>query len=322
MSTSTLTKRWNPFKKLAKVFARAVAFVAKALPVIAKAVAPFLPACVAHALTAAANIASNILNVYASLLNAVATGKLTQALHLGLGLQPPRSMLDDSPWGNQVKIYEWNPPNAYGSAGLVPSWDNDGYKGVLLYCVNCGINGNIAMTGTLGANIRSGLTSAAIDVHGNMYAGLYMGLYAKAKYEKEFSLELLSVGLPGLSIPDVVTIGPELKLDISTTIGVSAMGQALAGGSLTWPAITAHLDLINSRNSYQSGFRPNIDHKFELDEEIEVSISLGTPVSLGIGVDILKGKWEKDASVSLMHGICFGHEELTSSSLRTLQQSS
>jgi len=231
-------------------------------------------------------------------------------------------MLDDSPWGNQVKIYEWNPPGAYGSANIVPDWDNDGYKGVLLYCVDCGITGNIAMTGTLGASAISGLTTAAVDVTGNMYAGLYMGLYARAKYEKEFEMELLSVGLPGLSIPDVVTIGPELKLSISTTIGVSAMGKALAGGSLTWPAITAHLDLIHSANSYQSGFRPNIDHKFELDEEIEVSIALGTPVTLAIGVDILKGKWEKDASVSLIQRICHSSGELTYSSSRTLPQSS
>ena len=72
----------------------------------------------------------------------------------------------------------------------------------------------------------------------------------------------------------------------------------LVGGALDWPAINANLDFMNHANSYQSGFKPTFTRYFEANGSVTVVADLGLPVSLGIGIDILKGKYSKEIDVS------------------------
>ena len=69
--------------------------------------------------------------------------------------------------------------------------------GVEIYCVNCGVRGSIKATGSISATPLRVVKSASIGVSGDMYIGMYIGVNAYAKWEKEWEKEIFSKGLPG-----------------------------------------------------------------------------------------------------------------------------
>jgi len=168
----------------------------------------------------------------------IATGKYDQSLSLGLNMVPPNTMLEDSPWGDALKFYSWS-PDAGGEAWEASAYALDQIQGSLMgleaepepgvefYCINCGISGKMTAVGSIQATVFEGIKSAQIGVHGNLYAGLYLGVNAFAKYEKKYEKELFNKGLPGWSIPGIVNLDPMLTLGVEAGIAIEAEGQLL-----------------------------------------------------------------------------------------------
>ncbi|KAK5093496.1 hypothetical protein LTR70_004672 [Exophiala xenobiotica] len=122
----------------------------------------------------------------------IATGKYDQLLSLGLNMVPPNTMLEDSPWGDALKFYSWS-PDAGGEAWEASAYALDQIQGSLMgleaepepgfefYCINCGISGQMTAVGSIQATVFEGIKSAQIGVHGNLYAGSYLGVNVFAK---------------------------------------------------------------------------------------------------------------------------------------------
>lgn len=187
-----------------------------------------------------ADIGISIVKQAVKIVTFIATGKYDQSLSLGLNMVPPNTMLEDSPWGDTVKSYSWS-PDAGGEAWEASAYALDQIQGSLMgleaepepgvefYCINCGISGKMTAVGSIQATVFEGIKSAQIGVHGNLYAGLYLGVNAFAKYEKTYEKELFNKGLPGWSIPGIVNLGPMLTLCVEADIAIEAEGQLLTG---------------------------------------------------------------------------------------------
>ena len=269
-----------------------VVAVVKVVAVVVKAV---VKAVVAVAV-AVVNVAVAVAKVTVALaINAIklvefaVTGQYSNSLTLPVNIGPPSAVMSDSPWGQAFKMYTFKVGGEDEKFSATKTiLDNmasdllgeaDPEPGVELYCVNCGVRGSVKATGTINATPLSGIKQASIGVSGNMYVGLYIGVNAFAKWEKEWEKEIFEKGLPGWSIPGIVTLGPKITLSAKATIGVEAEGQLLTGASLTWPAFQATLDFAHPDRSSQSGWTPELDHVFQTHGSVTASAALGLPVS-------------------------------------------
>ncbi|KAK5956674.1 hypothetical protein OHC33_002160 [Knufia fluminis] len=299
----------NAVKAVVKAVVNVVVAVVQAVVIVVKEVVKRAEEVFLPIIKKVVDIGISIVKQAVKIVVFIATGKYDQSLSLGLNMVPPATMLEDSPWGDALKFYSWS-PDAGGEAWEASAYALDQIQGTLMgleaepepgvefYCINCGISGKMTAVGSIQATPLSGVKSAQIGVHGNLYAGLYLGVNAFAKYEKKYEKELFSRGLPGWSIPGIVNLGPMLTLGVEAGITIEAEGQLLTGASLSWPAFEATLDFIDDKQSSQSGWTPNIDHKFQVAGTLSAEASLGLPVSVEFGIDLLNKKFKRTVALT------------------------
>ncbi|PTB41827.1 hypothetical protein M441DRAFT_46936 [Trichoderma asperellum CBS 433.97] len=243
----------------------------------------------------------------------LATGNYVNSFNIPFNMGPPPVMLDTSPWGEGFKFYEWTPDKggefwdaqeaAIDKIKGVILGDADPEPSIELWCVNCGVNGNFKVTGSFHYTIASGLTEGQIVMQGNLNAGLFLGLNAFAEWDPTKEYDFVTEGLPGFAIPDIISVGPSLALGISVDLDIQAVGQYLVGASLTWPALSATLDFVHHANSQQSGWVPRVGDRVQADGSLTVSSTLGLPITLGFGINVLNGKYSKEIKLVDTPGI-------------------
>jgi hypothetical protein len=118
-------------------------------------------------------------------------------------------------------------------------------------------------TGSLGVSATKGFYQGSVSLSGNIQAGLALGVNGFATYSATKDVSIISAGLPGFSIPKIVTIGPSLTVGLNSNIQINAIGQVLVGTTYTWPAISAVLDIIDNSKSTHSGFTPTVSKTFD-----------------------------------------------------------
>jgi hypothetical protein len=283
-----------------------VAVVAPIVQAVVKAVVAVAEVVVSVAVAVAKVTVALAVNAI-KLVEFAVTGEYSNSLTLPVNIGPPATVLSDSPWGQAFKMYTFKvgeEDEAFSATKTILDnmaedllGETDPEPGVELYCVNCGVRGAVTATGTINATPLSGIKQASIGVNGNMYVGLYIGVNAFAKWEKEWEKEIFEKGLPGWSIPGIVTLGPKISLSAKATIGVEAEGQLLTGASLTWPGFQATLDFKNPSSSSQSGWTPQLDHVFQTHGGVTATAALGLPVSLWFGIDILDGLFKEGVAL-------------------------
>jgi hypothetical protein len=171
-------------------------------------------------------------------------------------------------------------------------------SGIALYCVNCGMTGNVNVEGSISFRLLEGVSAATMTVAGNLEASLGLALNGFASYTATPETQrIAAVGLPGFSIPNILTVGPELTLDMTATIKVTADGQLFAGASLNMPDFVSYVDFIHSGNSHSSGWTPHYTWDVGAYGTITAEASLGLPFGLAIGFDILGGRYTEQAAI-------------------------
>ncbi|KAL1614919.1 hypothetical protein SLS54_009368 [Diplodia seriata] len=314
-SENSLAKRgW--FTSLIKAVAKVVVAVVKVVAVVVQAVAQVVVAVVQKAVEVVKVVVQAVVAVsiavatqVAKLAVFIATGNYSNSLTLPVNLGPPASVLEESPWGTTgFKFYTYTPEEGgekwEASAAALEKiqteliGEADPEPGIELWCVDCGVRGKIVATGSISATPISGLKKGSIGISGNMYAGVFLGVNAFTQWEKTVRKDLFVKGLPGWSIPGIVSLGPRLILAAQATISVEAEGQLLTGASLNWPNFQATLDFVDKSQSSQSGWTPELTKKFEAHGEVTATAALGLPVIVNFGINILNGVFEKGINLT------------------------
>ncbi|EOD43076.1 putative Apple protein [Neofusicoccum parvum UCRNP2] len=304
------------FSSFIKAVAKVVVAVVKVVAVVVQKVAAVVVAVVQKAVEvvkvvvqAVVAVSIAVVTQVAKLAVFIATGNYSNSLTLPVNLGPPSSVLAESPWGSTgFKFYEYTPEEGgskwEASAAALEKiqteliGEADPEPGIELWCVDCGVKGKIVATGSISATPLSGLKKGSIGISGNMYAGVFLGVNAFTQWEKTVRKDLFVKGLPGWSIPGIVSLGPRLILAAQATITVEAEGQILTGASLNWPNFQATLDFVDKSHSSQSGWTPDITKKFEAHGEVTATAALGLPVIVNFGINILNGVFEKGINLT------------------------
>ncbi|KAL8692316.1 MAG: hypothetical protein Q9218_002633 [Villophora microphyllina] len=181
---------------------------------------------------------------------------------------------------------------------ILPDSQGQPEPGIVFWCVNCGIRGTIQVAGSISFTLLNGVTAGNVALSGNLRAGLEIGMDAFAEYRKTITVaRLVHQGIPGFSITNVITVGPEITLDMTADFRVSAQGQLLAGITANWPNFAANLDMVNPSRSTQSGWVPQVNRIFNVTGTLSASAALGLPLGINFGIDLLAGRYSKSIAL-------------------------
>ncbi|KAF4964079.1 hypothetical protein FSARC_7981 [Fusarium sarcochroum] len=225
----------------------------------------------------------------------------------------------DAPWNNAGLLYTWSLQD--GAKDITKSWSKgqaDSTKeqsdnptkplkspvdyGLAMYCVECGFSGSSTIHGEIEAwpqlsrpYIKVNKVQAGFNA--NFQAGINLGMEAYAKYTKEFKTEFQKIPLNAFTIPKLALLGPFVSVGVEATASIKASGALLMGSSARWDNINAQIDLLNSQNSYANNFSPSVTNEATAAGGVGAETSLGMPLKLGIGIDLLSGSWKAEAVI-------------------------
>ena len=198
------------------------------------------------------------------------------------------SKLVDSPWGRALQMYNKQKESKNGKV----------QGSVALYCVDCGVQGQVQLNGQVRWTIADGLTQANAGLNGNIAAALKLGIDANVAFDDKLTYPILSVPVPpGFSIPKLFTVGPQVTLDAEVALGITLAGQVLAGVKMSIPNFSANLDLVDGSKSVSSGFTHTYDKTFEAKAAISARAAFGLPLGIGLGIDIPPINFRKTAAL-------------------------
>jgi hypothetical protein len=200
-----------------------------------------------------------------------------------LSIEVPKDpKLEDSPFGKAIKIGEFS--EDAGASGKMT-----------VYCVDCGIKGNMNIKGHLEIDFKlafifqNPIMKAEINIDGGLSAGLSLGFDAQVLFTKEIKKQIAVFPISPLAIPGIASIGPQITLDIKATLTLNATGQLLVGATLNMPKPTTTIDFKNDKNSKSSGWDPEFKPVFKASGKIAASAELGFPIGVGVGINVLNG---------------------------------
>ena len=165
------------------------------------------------------------------------------------------------------------------------------------YCIGCGASGSFSLTGTILFDAQEGITQAVFDVTGNIHAQIEIAVVASITDSAAEEKNLFTQGLPDLTIPGFLVLGPAIALDIGATATVSAIGGLAAGYQLNWPAITAHLDVLNDVYT-ATGLSPTGSPILDTEANITCTASIYGIITLSFGIDVMGGKYKANVGIA------------------------
>ena len=173
----------------------------------------------------------------------------------------------------------------------------NGQESITSYCIGCGVSGTFALVGNIQFDVNQGLTTANLDMSGSLHSQLVLAVVGEISGSASTTTNLITQGIPGWSITNIITIGPSIALDVGANVDIQIAGGIEVGYILDWPALDANIDLINPSLSTYSGYIPNCTPQFDFSESVTINTVLYATLSLQFGVNILSGKYVANAGI-------------------------
>ncbi|KAJ5917595.1 hypothetical protein N7466_011149 [Penicillium verhagenii] len=181
--------------------------------------------------------------------------------------------------------------------------------GAMVVCNSCGAKGNLSFEGALSFSITKGVYRARVSLnnHDPFIFDAIFNITTDAKAFKDkagkggintvLEKELYSVALSPLTIPKVITIGPQVSVNAAASNYVDSHAEFIAGGRFSIAPGEIALD-IQTENNKASGFNPSFQPIFEFQKgNVIATADLALPVGIELAIDVLTGTWKKAIGV-------------------------
>jgi hypothetical protein len=127
-------------------------------------------------------------------------------------------------------------------------------------CAKCGIHGDFSVEGHLAFSIQDGITEgyAALVNNDAFTIDAVFGVTLLAQYDKpikSFEKQLATVPLSPLTIPGIITLGPQISVSGALDLVVSGKASLVIGGSLSIDKGNAKLSLVKKSDNAFDGFQ-------------------------------------------------------------------
>ena len=174
-------------------------------------------------------------------------------------------------WGKAYQIY---------TTGPFP--DN-----VNVFCVDCGLAGNLTVTGNFKFSLAEGMTDANIHFMGPLRSTYKLGVIAGMSTRFHSHTPLVQIPLGSINIPGILSIGPEILVTAGSDLNIKSTGTMLVGAVKTWPTVDVFLDLINHNQTAQSGFGHSVISPLEVVVGESMGAVADTFLSASVGFEVL-----------------------------------
>lgn len=171
-------------------------------------------------------------------------------------------------------------------------------------CVSCGTKGTIELTGHVESSLKNGLTVFSVSAVPKAFTStLALKLSGTGSLGSTWTQQatFLTVTVPGFSIPQILTVGPNLKFSGGLTVSkITGSAQISSGITATVPDTsvasvdfaTSAVDVKGWTPTFKADpvtFSAQVDSEVSLYVQIAVAISLtclGTGFSVDLGLKI------------------------------------
>ena len=175
-------------------------------------------------------------------------------------------------------------------------------EGVTIWCVECGANGNIDVSGEIGAGV-DGISSGSLNFQAlDFHIPLTFGFEAKnAVISKTLSHTLFEIPLTPFEVEPFFSIGPKFTFGVAFTVSVGATGNLKVGANMHWGNASATMDLVKKdpKTLQMTGWTPDVEKVFEFSGgQVAVNATLDIPMSFDIGLSLLQHPVSKNVSIT------------------------
>ncbi|KAL9636798.1 MAG: hypothetical protein Q9204_002117 [Flavoplaca sp. TL-2023a] len=172
-----------------------------------------------------------------------------------------------------------------------------------LYCVDCGVGGQLQLGGSAKWSLAEGLERGNISVNGNINTNVNLGIDAAVNLNGKYEFPIGVVPLTGFSVPGVIIVGPALSLAVVTELEITLAGQILTGFGLNISNFSAYVDLVEESNSKFASSVPLTTSAFNAAAQFSATLSLKLPITIGVGIWIPPLKnFKKTVSINEVPG--------------------
>jgi len=182
-----------------------------------------------------------------------------KAIAVPFGVPFDESYKNDYNFNYTVKGSASNrPPSIFG---LGDGFNLAGSGGVYsIQCAKCGVHGELSVEGRLAFSVDKGITQGHIALVNEAPFNIdaVFGITLEQQYDKPIealSREIATVPLSPLSIPGIITLGPQLSISGALDLVLNGKAELLIGGSLSIGAGTAQLSLMRREDNKLQGFQ-------------------------------------------------------------------
>lgn len=169
--------------------------------------------------------------------------------------------------------------------------------GLAVYCVECGFVASATIWGELDYSAIDGVTSAKAGFDASFGITMNVGFAAYVMYKKEWYKRLARAPLVKFGIPLIADVGPFVELGLKGELLISATGTFLAGGGFHYDQVGYTIDFLDPGASHAVFTKPRYEKRVEASGQLSMEASVGLPLKLGLGVQVLLGVWEAEVAV-------------------------
>ncbi|KAJ4158394.1 uncharacterized protein LMH87_008921 [Akanthomyces muscarius] len=167
-----------------------------------------------------------------------------------------------------------------------------------IQCAKCGVHGDFSVDGRLAFSLKDGITDGRVSLTNNdpFTVDAVFGITLEVQYDKSvkgFDKQIAAVPLSPLTIPGILTLGPQLALSGALDLVLNGKAELLIGGSLVMNPGTAALSLVKKEDNKLDGFQTTFTPVAKFTGTLTAAVELGLPVTLEVGIDVLNGKFKK-----------------------------
>lgn len=129
-----------------------------------------------------------------------------------------------------------------------------------IQCAKCGVHGDFSVDGRLAFSLKDGITDGRVSLTNNdpFTVDAVFGITLEVQYDKSvkgFDKQIAAVPLSPLTIPGILTLGPQLALSGALDLVLNGKAELLIGGSLVMNPGTAALSLVKKEDNKLDGFQ-------------------------------------------------------------------
>lgn len=129
-------------------------------------------------------------------------------------------------------------------------------------CAKCGIHADFTVDGQLAFSIKDGITEGKVSLENNdpFTIDAQFGITIEQQKDKaieKLTKQLAAVPLSPLTIPGIITLGPQASISVAMDLILNGKAELLVGGSFSIQPGVAALSLVHKEENKLEGLEVN-----------------------------------------------------------------